>query len=561
MVSLKTVASAYMDARPNKSFRRKQSISFAAKSELYCSTVRVVEKRDGRGNWSRPHGGGSRSNYSSKGHRSPSFQGGSDTAKIGASRSPSREKNKSNVASKNVGQGHFKPSSSSGSGLPSSHSNVTCYQCGGRGHVRRECPSRPKEANSASLVPELPSHCCAAKMDCSPRGGLKIESCRVFDRVSTQLRDSGCNTVGVSKSLVPPDCYTGKSFCCKNKLFPTCTINIQTPYFSGNVEACLLDSPIADVILGNINGLSSENPLSFDSNSSAVFPNSSIACVVTRAQASKASVGNDLPISNNSTRFNILDPFSDLPVRQREDPSLKPWFERVGLPPVAGVSFRIEDGILKRLHAKSEFSSVQTTIAIVLNVAVKKKDGSMRLCTDFRKLNAVTVFDAENIPRQEDLFNQLSHATIFSSCDLCKAYWQVPLHPDSCKSTAFQTPLGLMQWVRMPFGMVTAPATFCILMRLVIGQTPDLLSYFDDTLVFATSWQQHIVALRALLTLLRRHGLHVNPSKVSIGSSSVEFLGHMVSSGTLVPVKKKMDKILQLSVPVKKKEVRSFLVW
>ncbi|GFO07950.1 reverse transcriptase [Plakobranchus ocellatus] len=160
-------------------------------------------------------------------------------------------------------------------------------------------------------------------------------------------------------------------------------------------------------------------------------------------------------------------------------------------------------------------------------VVVKKKDGSMRLCIDFRKLNAVTVFDAENILRQEDLFNQLSHATIFASCDLCKAYWQVPLHPDSRKYMAFQTPMGLMQWIRMPFGLVTAPATFCRLMRLVLGQTPDLLSYFDDTLVFATSWQQHIVALRTLLTLLRRHGLHVNTSILSIGSSSVEFLGHM----------------------------------
>ncbi|GFO43713.1 hypothetical protein PoB_007021800 [Plakobranchus ocellatus] len=172
-------------------------------------------------------------------------------------------------------------------------------------------------------------------------------------------------------------------------------------------------------------------------------------------------------------------------------------------------------------------------------VVVKKKDVSMRLCIYFRKLNAATVFDAENIPRQEDLFNQLSHASIFSSCDLCKAYWQVPLHPDSRKYTAFQTPLELMQWVRMPFGLVTAPATFCRLMRLVIGQTPDLLSYFDNTLVFATSWQQHIVALRSLLVLLRRHGLHVNPSKVSIGSSSVEFLGHIVTSDNLVPVQKK----------------------
>ncbi|GFN74046.1 phospholipase a2 [Plakobranchus ocellatus] len=378
MVALKTVASAYMDARPNESFRKKQSISFAAKSEPYRSTVRVAEKRDGRSIWSRPQGGGGRSNYFSKGHRSPSLQSG-------ATRSPSRDRNGSNVASKNVSQGHFRPSSGSVS------SNVTCFQCGGKGHVRRECPSRPKEANFASSVPdspshscecpsrpkeanvafsvpELPYHCCAAKMDCNPRSALKIESCKVFDRVFTLLRDSGCNTVGVSKSLVPPDCYTGKSmlvntFCCTNKLFPTCIINIETPYFSGNVEACLMNSPIADVILGNINGLSSESP-PCDSNSTDVFPNSPIACVVTRAQASEASIGNDLPISNNSTHFNVLDPFSDLPVRQREDPSLKLWFQRVGLPSVAGVSFRVEDGVLKRLYAKSKFSSVQITIAV-----------------------------------------------------------------------------------------------------------------------------------------------------------------------------------------------------
>ncbi|GFN90306.1 reverse transcriptase [Plakobranchus ocellatus] len=376
MVALKTVASAYMDARPNKSFRKKHSVSFLAKLEPYRSTVRVSERKHD----SRPHESGGRFNYSSKGHRCPTFQSNSSMVKRGASRSPSRDRSKPNVANKSVSQGQFRPSSVSVS------INITCFQCGGRGHLRRECSSRPREANFSSSVPdspshscecpsrpkeaivafsvpELPYHCCAAKMNCSPRGGLKIESCKVFDRVSTLLRDSGCNTVGVSKSLVPPDCYTGKSmlvntFCCRDQLFPTCMINIKTPYFTGDIEACLMDSPIADVILGNIDGLSSESS-PFDSNSSDVFPNSSFACVVTRAQASKASIGNDLPIPNNSTHFNVLDPFSDLPVRQRDDPTLKPWFQRVGLPSVDGVSFRIEDGILKRLH-----TSVQYTVAV-----------------------------------------------------------------------------------------------------------------------------------------------------------------------------------------------------
>ncbi|GFN97867.1 reverse transcriptase [Plakobranchus ocellatus] len=152
---------------------------------------------------------------------------------------------------------------------------------------------------------------CPALSGCDRRGKLKIESCKVFDRVSTLLRDSGCNTVGVCKYLVPPDCYTGRSmlvntFCCKNKLFPTYIVNIQIPYFSGDVEACLLDHPIADVILGNINGLNSVGSLSFDSDSSAVFPDSSIACVVTRAQASKPSVSNESSISDTPTHFDVL---------------------------------------------------------------------------------------------------------------------------------------------------------------------------------------------------------------------------------------------------------------
>ncbi|GFO07506.1 reverse transcriptase [Plakobranchus ocellatus] len=297
MVSLKTVASAYIDARPNKSFRKKHSVCFSAKSEPYRPSILVVGKGNNRSNWPRSQRGVSRSNYSSQGHRSPSFQVCSGAVKRSTSRSPSKDRSEFNFDSKIVGKGQdFGPSSSSGSGLAASRSDVTCYQCGGKGHVRRECPSRPQDANSAYSAPKLPSHCCAAKMGCDLRGRLKIESCKVFDRVSTLVRDSGCNTVGVCKSLVPPDCYTGRSmlvntFCCKNKLFPTCIINIQTPYFSGDVEACLLGHPIADVILGNINGLSSESPLSFDSDSSAVFPDSSIACVVTRARHRKLRLG------------------------------------------------------------------------------------------------------------------------------------------------------------------------------------------------------------------------------------------------------------------------------
>ncbi|GFR57724.1 Pol polyprotein [Elysia marginata] len=188
-------------------------------------------------------------------------------------------------------------------------------------------------------------------------------------------------------------------------------------------------------------------------------------------------------------------------------------------------------------------------------VIVKKKDGTLRLCIDFRKLNALTIFDANNIPLPEDLFAQLSHASIFTSYDLAKAYWQIPLHPESKIYTAFQTPLGLMQWTRMPFGLITAPATFCRLMRVVLGQSSSMLSYFDDTLLHTRTWEEHVIGLRRLLGALRKHGLTVNPAKLVVAQTSIEFQGHTLSNGTLTPIRKQVE----LTRPSTKKQVRSLM--
>ncbi|GFO03423.1 Pol polyprotein [Plakobranchus ocellatus] len=111
----------------------------------------------------------------------------------------------------------------------------------------------------------------------------------------------------------------------------------------------------------------------------------------------------------------------------------------------------------------------------------------------------------------------------------------------------------------MPLGLVMAPATFCQLMRLVLADMKNLVCYFDDTLLYTSNWEQHIEGLRCLLSTLRKHGLTVNPGKLMIAKSSIEFLSHVVSAGTICPLSIKVDKILDLQPPVTKKNLRSLL--
>ncbi|GFR72849.1 LReO_3 protein [Elysia marginata] len=124
------------------------------------------------------------------------------------------------------------------------------------------------------------------------------------------------------------------------------------------------------------------------------------------------------------------------------------------------------------------------------------------------------------------------------------------MHPDGRRFTAFQTPLGLMHWTRMPFGLVNAPATF------VLNDKPILLSYFDDTLLYTCSWKDPVLSLRMLVTNLRNHDLTVHPGKLVFGQTSIEFLGHSVSNGTHAPIASHVSKVLHLRAPSTQKKNR-----
>ena len=146
-------------------------------------------------------------------------------------------------------------------------------------------------------------------------------------------------------------------------------------------------------------------------------------------------------------------------------------------------------------------------------IIVKKKDNKNRFCIDFRVLNKITVFDAEPMPSMEQIFAKLAGYKFISKLDLSKGYWQIALSDCSKPYTAFQTPLGLLKFTVLPFGLVTAQASCSRLMRKLLQNLSNVDNFVDDIIIFTLIWQQHIDTLRALLQRLREANLTVKPVK------------------------------------------------
>ena len=192
-------------------------------------------------------------------------------------------------------------------------------------------------------------------------------------------------------------------------------------------------------------------------------------------------------------------------------------------------------------------------------VLVKKKDGSLRVCVDYRRLNQVSETDAYPMPRIDDLIDRVGSSTFISTMDLTRGYWQVPVAKEDRPKTAFATPYGLFQFNVMPFGLQGAPATFQRLMDRVIQGLDFAAAYLDDLVIFSSTWEEHLLHLRSILERLREAGLTAKAKKCVFGASECAYLGHIVGSGIVRPQQSKISAIESIGVPTTKKEVRTFL--
>jgi hypothetical protein len=168
-------------------------------------------------------------------------------------------------------------------------------------------------------------------------------------------------------------------------------------------------------------------------------------------------------------------------------------------------------------------------------------------CSD-RKVGNILFLIGYPLPPIDDLLAKISKAKYITSLDLSKGYYQVKLDPETIPKTSFVTHCGKLEFVRLPFGLVNAPASFQQQMDVVLQHT-DSDGYIDDIVVQSETWEDHLRKLRATLQVCREYELTLKLKKCCFGSAKLDFLGHSIGSGTLQPQTAKLQAILDYPLP------------
>ncbi|KAI3687110.1 hypothetical protein L1987_80801 [Smallanthus sonchifolius] len=192
---------------------------------------------------------------------------------------------------------------------------------------------------------------------------------------------------------------------------------------------------------------------------------------------------------------------------------------------------------------------------------VKKKDGSFRMCIDYRELNKLTVKNRYPLPRIDDLFDQLQGSTCFSKIDLRSGYHQLRVQEDDIPKTAFRTRYGHYEFMVMPFGLINAPAVFMDLMNRVCKPYLDkfVIIFIDDILIYSKTKADHEQHLRLVLDLLKKEQIYAKFSKCEFWLKEVQFLGHIVNDKGIHVDPAKIETVKNWNTPKTPTEVRSFL--
>jgi len=210
---------------------------------------------------------------------------------------------------------------------------------------------------------------------------------------------------------------------------------------------------------------------------------------------------------------------------------------------------------------RSSYSPWSAPVWVVPKKAGPNGEQKWRLVIDYRKLNDKTISDRYPIPNINDILDRIGKAKYFTTLDLASGFHQIEMNPDDIAKTAFTVEGGHYEFIRMPFGLKNAPATFQRVMDSILGDVIGLncLVYLDDIIVFSASLQEHVIHLTSIFQKLRDANFKVQLNKSDFLRKETEFLGHIVTQEGIKPNPDKIAAIKNFPCPKNKKEIKSFL--
>jgi len=232
--------------------------------------------------------------------------------------------------------------------------------------------------------------------------------------------------------------------------------------------------------------------------------------------------------------------------------------------PLIRLSYKELDHLKEKLNeflAKKWIRPSTSPFGAPVLLVSKKEAGKLRMCIDYRQLNAGTVVNQYPLPHTDELFNRLRGATVFSKIDLHSGFYQLLMAEEDIHKTAFRTRYGHYEWRVMPMGLAGAPATFQTVMNGLFKELLDVcvIVFLDDILVYSGDMAAHVGDVESVLSILKGNGLYAARKKCEFGVDRIEFLGHIVTPDGLSCDPHKIDAVKDWPVPRTMGELRGFL--
>lgn len=229
---------------------------------------------------------------------------------------------------------------------------------------------------------------------------------------------------------------------------------------------------------------------------------------------------------------------------------------RVPLPMLQKVKEELKrmesNGIIEPVTQPTEWCAPMVPVS-------KENTDKARICVDLKRLNESVKRELYILPTVDEITAKLSGATVFSSLDAASGFWQIPLHPDSCKLTTFITPFGRYCFKRLPFGITSAPEIFQRKMMETLQGLEGAEVFMDDILVYGTTMEQHNSRLNKVMHRVQSAGLKLNMEKCSFRQSQLKFLGHLIDQSGIRPDPEKVAAIQQMPPPGNVTELKRIL--